>query len=335
MLLKRELCNGNGVLTWEPKKCTARQVLKITIAVALVGILFSQISAQSLSGLWNRVSIPWFFVSTFAFYATIWCMARRYWILIGRKIPFFEMLKVVSYQTIMANFVATGAGAVFYMGLLRARYNIKVGEGLLSMVLARVGDVVALFVALVFASCLVWERIRPLHFAIIIIVSCMTTLAFCLLLIMAFRRRFSIIAGDFEDKFPRLLVRWISDSLQLLSQQGIVSNKIGQLAAYSVLTFGMMLLFAYCSLRTFEFGIDIWPVVFVVSLTQIIALLPLQVFGGLGLFDISYLYLYGLFGYDHSEFAPIIVGLRICFYLSNLAVVPLVWTNVVLQPRIT
>ena len=47
-------------------------------------------------------------------------------------------------------------------------------------------------------------------------------------------------------------------------------------------------------------------------------LVPIQIFGGLGLYDFTYLYLYGLFGFGGPEFAAVIQGFRFCFYLTNL-----------------
>ena len=85
-----------------------------------------------------------------------------------------------------------------------------------------------------------------------------------------------------------------------------------------------MLCFAYSSLQIFDVKIDMLPVVLVVAVTQIISLLPIQVLGGLGVFDYTYLYLYGMFGIERVELIGIIVGLRISYYLANLCLLPLV-----------
>jgi uncharacterized membrane protein YbhN (UPF0104 family) len=131
------------------------------------------------------------------------------------------------------------------------------------------------------------------------------------------------IVSRILDKFhlrKKAVVPRIVAALTAFANQEIDQSRccIGPLTGYSVLTLGTMLFFAYCSLQIFRVRIDIWPVIFVVSLTQIMTLLPIQVLGGLGLYDISYLYLYSLFGIDKSEFAPVVVGLRIAYYLTNL-----------------
>jgi uncharacterized membrane protein YbhN (UPF0104 family) len=143
------------------------------------------------------------------------------------------------------------------------------------------------------------------------------------------RRQLVEIAGRILDKFhlhKKAVVRRIFAGLTAFSNQEIDQSRlsIGPLTGYSVLTLGTMLLFAYSSLQIFGVRIDIWPVIFVVSLTQIMTLVPIQVFGGLGLYDFTYLYLYGLFGIDRSEFAPVIVALRLCFYLTNLVLLALI-----------
>ena len=45
---------------------------------------------------------------------------------------------------------------------------------------------------------------------------------------------------------------------------------------------------------------------------------PVQVFGGLGVTDITTMYLLGLFGINQPQLAATIIGLRIIFYAANL-----------------
>src|SRR3954467_7057094 len=88
---------------------TVWNILKIGLAVALIGFVVSQASVQELGALWRRISAPWLLGSAVAFCATTWAMARRYWVLIGRKVPFHELFSLVIVQTLVSNFVASSA----------------------------------------------------------------------------------------------------------------------------------------------------------------------------------------------------------------------------------
>jgi uncharacterized membrane protein YbhN (UPF0104 family) len=55
-------------------------------------------------------------------------------------------------------------------------------------------------------------------------------------------------------------------------------------------------------------------------LAQITVIIPIQVFGGLGIYDITNLYLYSLFGFEQAQMAAVIIGIRLIFYLINALV---------------
>ena len=313
------------------KKHTIWQILKIAMAIVLIAVVISEVSFKSLVMLLKRAAIPWLVLSILAFYVALWSMARRYWILIGKKIEFHELLKIVVYQNIMGNLVTTAAGAAWYVGILSNKHKIQVTKGLLSLLLARFGDLLTLLLTLSLATLVVWQQIPTLHVIVTVVIFLLMAVALLSLLMLVLRHQLIEIAGRVLDKSHfdnKAVVSRIFAGLTAFSNQEIdqsrLSISIGPLTSYSVLTLGTMLLFAYSSLQIFGVRIDIWPVIFVVSLTQIMTLVPIQVFGGLGLYDFTYLYLYGLFGMDGSQFAAVVVGLRLCFYLTNLVLLTLV-----------
>lgn len=311
------------------KKRTTWQYVKIALAIALMGLVFSQVSLESVATSWERVSLPWLLASILAFYAATWSMARRYWILLGRRITFHELLNLVLLQTVTGNLIATSAGFASYIGILRNKHRVQVSDGLLSIVLARFGDLSVLLLALTYASWMVWPQIVAVHGAVVLVISCMTALVVFFSLIFLLRKRLALIFGrllhrihlDRQPFGQRVLHTLTTLSDQATEQPGVT---LGPFVGYSLLIAGTMLLFAYCSLQIFGVRIDIWPIIFVVSLTQVIALLPVQVFGGLGVYDVSYLYFYGLFGINRSEFAAVIIGLRLLFYAANVALLLLI-----------
>ena len=305
------------------RKHTICQLLKIGMAIALIAVVISEVSFKSLVMLLKRAAIPWFALSILAFYVVLWSMARRYWIIIGKTIEFHELLKIVVYQNIVGNLLTTAAGAAWYVGSLSNKHKIQVTKGLLSLLLARFGDLLTLLLTLSLATLVLWRQIPTLHVIVTVVIFLLIVVALLSLLMFILRRQLIEIADRVVAKFnlhKKVVVQRSFAALTAFADQEIdrSGRSIGALTGYSVLTLGTMLLFAYCSLRIFGVQIDIWPVLFVVSLTQIMTLFPIQVLGGLGLHDISYLYLYGLFGIDHAEFAAVVVGLRITFYLTNL-----------------
>ena len=305
------------------------RIMKVATAFVLIAAVISEVNVESMALLWQRMSVPWFVLSILMFYAALWSMARRYWIVIGTRIGFNDLLQIVLYQNIMGNLITTAAGAAWYVGILRNKHNIQVTNGLLSLLLARFGDLLIFLTSLSFATLVVWQQIATLHGVVTVVIFLLIAAALTSLLILVLRRQLVAIGGrilDQCDLHQKVFVRRIFAIFTEISNQKIDEFKlsIGAFAGYSVLILGTMLLFAYSSLQVFGVRIDIWPVIFVVSLTQIMALVPIQIVGGLGLYDFTYLYLYGLFGFDGPEFAAVVLGLRCCFYLTNVVLLTLI-----------
>ena len=305
------------------KKSTVWNMLKIVLAVVLIGFIVSQTSVDELSALWRRISAPWLLGSIVAFYALTWAMARRYWVLIGRKVAFHELLSLVIVQTIVSNFVASSAGAVSYVAILRSRHQIQIGRGVTSLVLARSGDLLMVLITLGVSSWFVWSDITPLHWLISLLIVSISgiLLMFCFVVIL--RQRF---VGTIERIFHllnlnriTLLERMIKTMADLAEQApGRLNESLVPLIIYSALVSAFMFAFFYCNTLLLAVPIGAWPILFILSLAQLMTIVPIQVFGGLGVYDITYLYLYSLFGIDQPQIAPVIIGTRIIFYAVNV-----------------
>jgi uncharacterized membrane protein YbhN (UPF0104 family) len=80
---------------------------------------------------------------------------------------------------------------------------------------------------------------------------------------------------------------------------------------YSSLYFACSLAWSYTVIQAFRIPIDLPGILFVSAMRQIISFIPIQVFGGLGVTEISALYLFGLFGIPVPELSAALLGMRI------------------------
>lgn len=64
-----------------------------------------------------------------------WIYACRYWILIGRQVGFSQVFGVV-LQTAISNLIATSAGAVSYVTMLRGAHQVTLSRGIKLLLLA-------------------------------------------------------------------------------------------------------------------------------------------------------------------------------------------------------
>src|SRR5581483_11343400 len=97
----------------------------------------------------------------------------------------------------------------------------------------------------------------------------------------------------------------------------------------SALVLVLTMLFAYSNISMFSLALSVPAILFVSVLILLISYVPIQVFGGLGIFEVSTVYLYGLFGIDSSIAIPFVITARIYLYLLNglLLIYPLLFQS--------
>lgn len=292
---------------------------KVILALGLSAFLLSRVDFAALGDLRGRISPAWLVLSAMVFYASTWSMARRYWHLLEKRLPFREVLRLVAVQTVVSNSVATSAGAVSYVTLLRAK-QVRMTQSIASLILSRMLDGGLLAVALLASSAVSWERIPTLHGWILALIALGLAAAglFMALLVLlprmgsgtGFSAQFRTIKPLLETLAPFWSVgplkshQWLAMALPML--------------AYSCLAFGFNFVFFYSFMQLFAVPLDVWGTLLIYAFVQLLGLVPIQVFGGLGTTDVMVMYLYGLFGIGQAAIAPVIVGTRVLFYLVNL-----------------
>jgi uncharacterized membrane protein YbhN (UPF0104 family) len=297
--------------------------LKIGLALALASFVLSQISMSELAALWGRISIPWLLVALAAFWIAIWLNARRYWLLLNGRATFRQILALVVLQTAVGNLLATSAGAVSYIGVLRNKHGVQLSDGISSLLLSRFGDMIALMLALAVSSVFVWLQVSSLHVVVLLLLGAMLFFTLVFALVLVLRQRIVGLIETLLAVFRLDRIRPISrvvGGLRGLALQdaSYLRRLMVPLLGYSLISQVSSLLLAYSTIQLFAVPLGIWQIAFVVSLMQFMTLIPIQIFGGLGISDVTSLYLYGLFGIGQGIMAPAIVSVRIVFYLMNL-----------------
>lgn len=304
------------------RKVSVWGLLKILMAVALAGFVISNIQPSDLGKLIGRISVPWLIVGVAALVCTTWCLTVRYWILLERQVPLPQMLGIVILQNGLTSFVASAAGLASYLVTLRGEYGISVRRGVMSLLIARWGDVLAIDAALAISSWVLWPQIAPLRAMVTVLLVGITggLLVLCIPIILPqptsvaihkLVRATRLNRVDFMDRTAQRLI------MELDADAGKMRRSLLPLTGYSCLIFVLMTCWVYAVVRAFALPIDIWSIAFVGALTQLMTVIPIQVFGGLGVFDVTSMYLYGLFDIAQPESALFIVSLRAILYLVN------------------
>jgi len=298
-------------------------IFKFVLAVLLVWFVFSRTSVGEIVGLFQKVSFIWLLISFIWFSLMTSMKALEYHLLSGRQTPYPRVLSIVVTQNAISNFIATGAGIASYLTMFSVDEGVRLRKAVATFLIAKIGDLVAVWLTLLASGLLLWREISALRVAVLVMLIVIPLAIGVFAGVILLRHRFVDLVGQWAkslmlDKFS--MIQRSLETLHFLAEQdektvfssirtGVICSSV-----YMILT----LLWAYASLRAYSVDLSVITVVFVNSWMQLISWLPIQVFGGLGVSETSQVYLYGLFGVPVIEMAAVSLGLRVILYTFNL-----------------
>ena len=300
-------------------------IVKIILAALLVGFVLSKTNLTQLFALRERISLPWLALGIVLYFSLTLLKALQYYFLIGRRVEYPQVLNIVVVQNAISNFIATGAGIASYLALFRVEQGVKFSRAALAFALTKVGDLISIWLFMLVASLLVWSQVTSLHGLIIFLLAVIGAAILVFFIAMFLRQKFVAVLAWIVDKLKLSRLGFVTKLMDLLSslaeqEHSFVFRMVGIGVAFSLVYMAFTMTWIYASLQTFSFAIGILPVVFVNIFMQLISYLPIQVFGGLGVSETTSLYLYGIFNFPQTELAAVLIGARLLFYLTNLAV---------------
>jgi uncharacterized protein (TIRG00374 family) len=210
------------------------------------------------------------------------------------------------------------------MAMLKAEQNVKLSRSGSVFLLTKFGDLVSIGIYLALSSLLVWNDILPLHWLTLLLLLGIVA-GLTLLLITILKREHFV--GWTEKILRRLKLTKISlverglGALHSLAQgnQTLILKRLRTAVLLSLLYMTATMAFAYSGMRIFDVQVGIWAIIYVSSLMQLVSYVPIQVLGGLGVSEVTAVYLYSMFGVDQGEMSAVMLGLRALFYLMNAA----------------
>ena len=316
---------NNAAMSSNRRFNTIWNIFKILIALVLAGYVFTRTDIHELISLWGQISIP-LLVATFLLYASLTLFkALKYQILLQQQTSYWRVLNVVVMQNALSNFLANSVGIASYLTLLKVEEKVRMGRSALVFLITKIGDLFAVWVVMVFSTLLFWGRIPELHQAVVILEAIIGA-GFALFFAALFFRKFFIsVFNSLLQRFQLTKFAVVGDVAQVLDAFAEMEEK--SILRIVFIAFGLSLgyymvtlLWMVTSMRAFGFEAETWVVVFVSGALQLFSFFPVTIFGGLGITEVTSLYLYSLFGVEPEGLTAILVGWRVLYYLTNLFV---------------
>jgi uncharacterized membrane protein YbhN (UPF0104 family) len=303
-------------------------ILKIILAVFLVGFIISRTDLPSLWETLKSASLPWLFLATIIFLLLTVLKALQYYVLFRNGLTYPQVLNVLILQNAVSNYLAPSAGIASYLTVFRVEHGVKVSRSVLIFVLTKIGDLTAIWLGLLISSVLIWPRIRVLQALIIVLLTGIGLVILVFFITVLFRQGFVLllrrVLGFLKLSKIGIVEKGISyfQGLADMDQTKVLST-FGLLLLYSFVYLAVTIVYTYANLAIFHLKLEFLAVALVTILIQLVSYFPVSVFGGLGVTEASALYFWSFLGIPDSILAPALLGTRIVFYVVNL--IPLIY----------
>ncbi len=300
-------------------------LVKILIAVVLVWYVFSQTDLNEFLSLRERISVS-YLVATFVLYSILTLLkAFKYQILIQQNTQYLRVLNVVVLQNAISNFFATSVGVASYLAMLKVEENVKVGKSSLVFLIIKIGDLFAVWLVMLVFGMLYWDQILIVRQAFILAELLIGLGLVAFFGVLFFRSFFVFSFSRWMERLGLMrfsLVRQVVQAVQAFAEmdQKVVARTVFIAFGLSLFYYFFTLAWQVVSMYAFNFHTEVWVIMFVSGILQLFSMLPINIFGGIGITEATAFYLYPLFGADPNELSLILLGWRILYYLTNLFV---------------
>lgn len=309
----------NSVFSMDPKKIW--NLTKFFLAALLIVGLINKIDFSNIK---NILHVLWFWLvlNLLVLFGMTLIKAWQYQKMIGNSIGYKEVLRVVIWQNAISNFVSTSAGILSYMAMLKTEQNVKLTRSSVAFVITKFGDLVAICIYLGLSTIFVWRKIQSIQWlTILLIVGILFGLTLFLITVL-WRERFVEFLASVLGLLRMHRFSLSQRGLEMLRSLAREEQKpiFAMLYTGVSLSFVYMtatMVFAYTRFRIFDVHVELWTILYVTAMMQLVSFIPIQVLGGLGVSEVTSVYLFSLFGFDKGEMSAVMLGLRVLFYLMN------------------
>lgn len=302
--------------------------LKIVLALGLVIYVLSRSEPSKLISALQNASVLWLLISGVLYLLLTLLKALQYSVFMRGKLTYPQVLNVIIWQNAVSNFFLVSAGIAAYITLTRLEHEVKISRSVTTFLLTKMGDLIAIWLVLILSSSLVWSKIDVLQMPVIILIAGIGFVILFFFLTILFRQRFISLLSRFLHWAKLSRLKPVEDGMNYLQslanmEQNKVLTTFGMLLLYSFMYLAVTIWFVYANLAVFHVQPDVFAVMFVSALIQLVSYFPVGVFGGLGITETSALYFWSFFEITQDILAPALIGIRLIFYLFNL--IPLIY----------
>lgn len=303
-----------------------KRILHFVLAFGVTGFLLWRVGPAGLGGALASADLLLIGVAFLVVAAAVFLKAYRFHMIIRRKASLRRLFRIVAFQDALNAFLPARMGDLSYVVMLK-EVGIPVGEGIASLALARVGDVLA-------ATAIFYTALIILHDPRLSFVSVALPAA------VIFLGALGIIVAVFllKDRVNSMLNRLMSFSWFPERLRGVIHHHISDLLSglraagdrrlpaiafsCSILTWIMAALALHLWVLALGSSLSFWQCALIQTLLAVLSLLPLHALLGPAVVEVSLLGLLVLFGVDRDVAMTIVLATAVFLGLYYAVMLP-------------
>ncbi|MFO1417856.1 MAG: lysylphosphatidylglycerol synthase transmembrane domain-containing protein [Methylotetracoccus sp.] len=296
------------------------QLIKYVLAAGLLAYLALSVDWPKVWASARAVSLPWLAISLFYIPVGIWFIAVRYRCLIDKRVSLPAMLRLVVFQAAISTFLANVAGSLGYIGILAKVYRVPTALAVQSTIVARLAEMLMAMVAAGVLAALAWrelETLRPqmslaIGFSLAVLIGATLAVIAARLIPDAWVRPV-VDEGGAEPGFVRKLIGFVVRVVRLDARYLVLV--VPPTLLYSLILQIVIAVAMYCNAYAFHLDVSFVEAAFIGVVSSFIAGIPITVFGGLGVYEVSTVGLFVLFGVPADAATGMILVVRTLFFI--------------------
>ena len=317
-----------------------KNIIKFILAIILFGFVLSQTSLKEIFTQLKNLPLSWLLIIFLLFTLHTMLKALQYWMLLKDDVDYPSVLRIIVFQNSIANLVSVAASVASYLAIFKTQQKVALKKSGTVFLTIKIGDMISIWVYTFISAYILWDQIDPLREIVTILLASILVGILFLWVAILLKERFYLVIKKLVTSTKLQKFTIIDKSLSYLEWISKQDHKkllriISTISLLSIIYLTVAMIYGYARVKMVNIPIDIWPVIFIISISQLLSYLPIHVFGGLGLNEVADLYLFGLFGmFTNFDLAAALISLRIVSYLFYLIMLGLYMIDASLSQKL-
>lgn len=320
------------------KKIIAK-ISVIVLTVVLVAILLSQINLIDITTTLTRIDSIYIVICFILYLCTYFFRALRFYILLNNKVNLKDLFSIVSVHNMANNILPARTGEISYVYLSKKLHEIPVGEGVASLMVARVFDLITIssffFISIIFIRDL--PDLGSKIIGLIIVLLAFVLLLFLALLFFGERfidtiRRVANGINVLRFSFVQYLLRKGDETVQ--SFKLMKSKKLfGYVFVTSIAVWCSQYSMLCVLANAMGIALTLWCMIFAITFVFFTTILPIQTIGGFGIIESGWAFGFMVMGVSKNEAIASGFSIHIIMLIFALVIGVLGFINIYIKAK--